>query len=169
MLIWCQGGALNACCSLVKASMRTHVCVFTYLCTPKLQYISQKHRSTEWQGLEGISGDHLIQPTCQSRVSQSRLHRTSFREVLNRRRVLLYHRCGNSDPADWETNANFPHKITTEKTGHMLWQVQSSFMEGQWERETGKAALFILQSLLLSLCSHHLCKNLYCQDRRASL
>ena len=44
---------------------------------------SQNHRITECQGLEGTSVDQLVQPSCQSRVTYSRLHRTVSRLVLN--------------------------------------------------------------------------------------
>ena len=33
--------------------------------------------------MEGTSVDHLVQSPCQSRVTQSRLHRTLSRQVLN--------------------------------------------------------------------------------------
>lgn len=45
--------------------------------------ISQKHRITEPWGLEGASGDHLVQPHSKTRVSQSRLLRTVSRCVLS--------------------------------------------------------------------------------------
>ena len=35
------------------------------------------HRIPAWQGLEGTSVGHPVQPFCRSRVTQSRLHRTS--------------------------------------------------------------------------------------------
>jgi len=41
------------------------------------------HRITEWQGLEGTFGGHLVQPPCWSRVTYSRLHRTASRRVLS--------------------------------------------------------------------------------------
>ena len=44
---------------------------------------SQNHRITEWSGLEGTSVDLLVHPPYQSRVTYSRLHRTSSRQVLN--------------------------------------------------------------------------------------
>jgi len=41
------------------------------------------HRIPAWQGLEGTSGGHPAQPSCRSRVTYSRLHRTLSRRVLN--------------------------------------------------------------------------------------
>jgi len=41
------------------------------------------HRITAWSGLEGTSVGDLVQPPCRSRVTYSRLHRTSSRQVLN--------------------------------------------------------------------------------------
>jgi len=41
------------------------------------------HRITEWWGLEDTSVAHLVQTSCRSRVAYSRLHRTTFRRVLN--------------------------------------------------------------------------------------
>jgi len=41
------------------------------------------HRITEWSGLAGPSVGHPAQPSCRSRVTQSRLHRTLSRQVLN--------------------------------------------------------------------------------------
>ena len=41
------------------------------------------HRITESSGWEGPSVGHLVQPSCRSRVTYSRLHRTSSRRVLN--------------------------------------------------------------------------------------
>ena len=40
-------------------------------------------RITECLGLEGTSVGHPAQPSCQSRVTQSRLHRTASRRSLN--------------------------------------------------------------------------------------
>jgi len=45
------------------------------------QQISQNHRITEWQGLEGTSVGHLVQPSCRSRVTYSRPQRTLSRRV----------------------------------------------------------------------------------------
>jgi len=42
-----------------------------------------KHRITVWQGFEGTSVGHLVQPPYQSRVTYSRLHRTLSGRVLN--------------------------------------------------------------------------------------
>ena len=42
-----------------------------------------RHRITDCSGLEGTSVGHLAQPSCQSRVTYSRLHRTLSRRVLN--------------------------------------------------------------------------------------
>ena len=41
------------------------------------------HRITEWWGLEATSVDHVVQTLCWTRVTYSRLHRTSSRRVLN--------------------------------------------------------------------------------------
>jgi len=40
-------------------------------------------RIPAWWGLEGTCGDSPVQPLCQSRVTQSRLHKTLSRRVLN--------------------------------------------------------------------------------------
>ena len=45
--------------------------------------LNGNHRITECSGLEGTSVGHPVQPSCQSRVTQSRLHRTASRRVLN--------------------------------------------------------------------------------------
>ena len=45
---------------------------------------TQNHRITERSGLEGTSVGHPVQPSCPSRVTQSRLHRTTLsRRVWN--------------------------------------------------------------------------------------
>jgi len=41
------------------------------------------HRNIEWSGLEGTSVGHVVQPSCRSRVTYSRLERTLSRRVLN--------------------------------------------------------------------------------------
>ena len=45
--------------------------------------ISQNHKITACSGLEGTSVGHLVQPSCRSRVTYSRLHRTLSRQGLN--------------------------------------------------------------------------------------
>ena len=59
--------------------------VYSYTNTKDWCTVIQKryHRITEWWGLEGTSGDHLDQPPCLSRHTQSRGHRTASRQVLN--------------------------------------------------------------------------------------
>jgi len=49
-------------------------------CSPAL---AQNHRITAWSGLEVTSVGHLVQPSCRSRVTQSRLQRTLSRQVSN--------------------------------------------------------------------------------------
>ena len=44
---------------------------------------SQSHRITECSGLEGTSVSHPVQPSCRSRVTYSRQHRTLSRWILN--------------------------------------------------------------------------------------
>jgi len=47
------------------------------------QVEEKNHRITECSGLEGTSVGHLVQPSCRSRTTYSRLHRTLSRWVLN--------------------------------------------------------------------------------------
>ena len=48
-----------------------------------LKLLTKNHRITECSGLEGTSVGHLVQPSCRSRVTYSRLQRTLSRRVLN--------------------------------------------------------------------------------------
>ena len=48
-----------------------------------LHFQNQYHRIMEWKGSEGTSVGHLVQPSCRSRVTYSRLHGTSSRWGLN--------------------------------------------------------------------------------------
>jgi len=47
------------------------------------RYSSDSHRITECSGLAGTSVGHLVQPSCQSRVTYSRLHRTLSRQIYS--------------------------------------------------------------------------------------
>jgi len=59
------------------------ICVTNLFCKIRKFLVSQYHGITEWSGLEGTSVSHLGQPPCRSRVTYSRLHRTTFRRLLN--------------------------------------------------------------------------------------
>ena len=63
---------------------------------------TQNHRITGCSGLEGTSVGHLVQPSCWSRVTQSRLHSTASRRVWNISRE------GDSTTSPWAARARAP-------------------------------------------------------------